>query len=57
MAMTCSMMMGRLGSIAGSNLMGFALKNFCTVTFFIPAFLLISSGVIALTFKNVVRND
>jgi MFS transporter, VNT family, synaptic vesicle glycoprotein 2 len=53
MAVSISMMTGRLGSIAGSNFVGLSIKNFCTYTWLLPAALLLLGGILCFTIPNV----
>lgn len=53
MAVSISMMIGRVGSVAGSNFVGLAIKSFCTYTWILPAVLLISGGFLAFTIPNI----
>jgi VNT family MFS transporter (synaptic vesicle glycoprotein 2) len=53
MAVSISMMMGRFGSVFGSNLVGILIKSFCFYTWIVPAVLLISGGFLAFTIPNI----
>lgn len=57
MAVSVSMMVGRIGSIAGSNLIAIALNSFCKFTFYVPTILLIASGVLAFTIPNINKRN
>ncbi|KAG5683062.1 hypothetical protein PVAND_012368 [Polypedilum vanderplanki] len=53
MAVSISMMFGRVGSVVGSNFVGLLIKNFCTYTFILPAVLMITGGILAFTIPNI----
>jgi hypothetical protein len=53
MAVSISMMVGRIGSVGGSNFLGLLIKNYCTYTWLLPAVLLFSGGFLAFTIPNV----
>ncbi|KAG5683088.1 hypothetical protein PVAND_012391 [Polypedilum vanderplanki] len=53
MAVSISMMFGRVGSVFGSNFVGLMIKDFCTYTFILPAVLLISGGLLSFTIPNI----
>ncbi|KAG5683089.1 hypothetical protein PVAND_012392 [Polypedilum vanderplanki] len=53
MAVSISMMFGRVGSVVGSNFVGLTIENYCTYTFILPAVLLISGGFLAFTIPNI----
>ena len=53
MAVSISMMVGRIGSAVGSNFLGFALDSFCTYTWLLPCVLLISSGLLSFTIPDI----
>lgn len=55
MALCLSFMIGRLGSVIGSNLIGFLLDEYCTYTFLMPAILLITSGFLVFTIPNIAK--
>ncbi|CAG9802808.1 unnamed protein product [Chironomus riparius] len=55
MAVSISMMIGRIGSVGGSNFLGLLIKNYCTYTWILPAVLLFSGGFLALTIPNIKR--
>ncbi|KAG5683090.1 hypothetical protein PVAND_012393 [Polypedilum vanderplanki] len=57
MAVSISMMVGRIGSVIGSNFVGLAIKNYCTYTWIPPAVLLISGGFLAFTIPNITKNS
>ncbi|KAG5683091.1 hypothetical protein PVAND_012394 [Polypedilum vanderplanki] len=57
MAVSISMMVGRIGSVAGSNFVGLAIKNYCTYTWILPAVLLITGGFLAFTIPNINKNS
>lgn len=47
MAVCISMMVGRLGSVVGANLLGFLLDSQCELTFAIPGTFLLVCGVLS----------
>ncbi|CAG9802681.1 unnamed protein product [Chironomus riparius] len=53
MAVSISMMVGRIGSAVGSNFLGFALDRFCTYTWLLPCVLLLSSGLLSFTIPDI----
>ncbi|CAG9801790.1 unnamed protein product [Chironomus riparius] len=53
MAVSISMMAGRIGSVAGSNFVGVSIKNFCTYTWLLPTILLFSGGLLSFTIPNI----
>jgi hypothetical protein len=53
MAVSISMMAGRIGSVAGSNFVGVSIKNFCTYTWLVPTILLFSGGLLSFTIPNI----
>ncbi|XP_070506859.1 synaptic vesicle glycoprotein 2B-like [Chironomus tepperi] len=55
MAVSLSMMIGRIGSVLGSNFLGLLIKNYCTYTWLLPAVLLFSGGFLAFTIPNVKK--
>ncbi|KAG5683092.1 hypothetical protein PVAND_012395 [Polypedilum vanderplanki] len=57
MAVSISMMFGRVGSVVGSNFVGLTIRNFCTYTFIVPAVLLISGGFLAFTIPNINKRE
>lgn len=57
MAVCISLMMGRLGSVVGSNVIGLILDNHCRYTFIIPTVLLITSGLLACTIPNIAKRQ
>jgi VNT family MFS transporter (synaptic vesicle glycoprotein 2) len=57
MAVSISMMIGRIGSVAGANFIGLAIKNFCTSTWIVPAVLMISSGFLVFTIPNINKRE
>jgi hypothetical protein len=46
------MMVGRIGSVLGSNFIGFAMKNYCDLIWEFPAILLIVSSFLSLSIPN-----
>lgn len=57
MAVCISLMMGRLGSVVGSNVIGLILDNYCRYTFYMPTILLAISGVLACTIPNISKRQ
>lgn len=55
MAVCISLMMGRLGSVVGSNINGLILDNYCKYTFLMPTVLLITSGFLACTIPDISK--
>jgi len=53
MAVTISLMFGRIGSFTGSNFVGLMIKNYCFYTWLLPAFLSISGGLLAFTIPDI----
>jgi predicted MFS family arabinose efflux permease len=53
MAVSISMMVGRIGSAVGSNFLGLALDRFCTYTWLLPCILLLSSGLLTFTIPDI----
>jgi hypothetical protein len=53
MAVSISMMIGRIGSAVGSNFVGLLIASFCTYTWLVPAFLLITGGLLTFTIPNI----
>lgn len=56
MAICLSMMVGRLGSTVGSIVIGMTINDYCSWTFLMPTFLLISSGFLAFTIPNISKS-
>lgn len=55
MAVSISMMTGRLGSVAGSNFVGATIKSFCTYIWVLPAVLTFSGGLLMFTIPNIKK--
>lgn len=55
MAICISMMIGRIGIVVGSNVVGLLLDQFCRYTFLMPTVLLTCSGFIAFTIPNISK--
>lgn len=47
------MMVGRVGSVTGSVLIGALIKDHCSELFVMPVVLLLSSAVLAFTIPNI----
>jgi hypothetical protein len=46
------MMVGRIGSVVGSVVIGFMINDHCNSSFVIPTVLMVLSGVLAFTIPN-----
>lgn len=57
MAINISMMFGRVGSVLGTNIVGFTLDNYCSETFTISSALLASMAVISVFIPKIRRID
>jgi hypothetical protein len=55
MAVCFSMMVGRIGSVVGSLVIGTVINNYCKETFLMPTILLLTSGVLAFTIPNISK--
>ena len=55
MAISISLMCGRLGSVVGSNFVGLLLDSYCSATFAFSATLLCLSGVLAFFISNIFQ--
>lgn len=55
MAVCISMMVGRLGSVTGSIVIGMVIGDYCDFTFLMPTILLLTSGVSAFTIPNISK--
>lgn len=53
MAVCVSMLVGRLGSVTGSVVIGALIKDYCNELFIMPVVLLLSSAVLAFTIPNI----
>ncbi|KAG4075533.1 hypothetical protein HA402_003358 [Bradysia odoriphaga] len=53
MAVCISLMMGRLGSVVGANIVGLLLDNYCEVAFTLSGSSLILSGILAFFIPNI----
>lgn len=53
MAVSLSMMFGRIGSIVGSNVVGLMIKSFCKFMWLIPAVLLLSGSALMFTIPQI----
>lgn len=53
MAVCIALMVGRLGSVVGSNMLGILLEEHCEVTFGIASVLLIICGLLAFFIPNI----
>jgi MFS transporter, VNT family, synaptic vesicle glycoprotein 2 len=53
MAVCVSMMIGRVGSVVGSVIIGVMINEYCKYTFLMPIVLLFSSAVLAFTIPNI----
>lgn len=57
MAVCISLMFGRLGSVFGSNLVGFLLDSHCQITFALSGVTLLISGVLVFFIPNIARRS
>lgn len=57
MAINISMMFGRIGSVMGTNIVGFALDNYCNETFGLSAGIMSACGVLAFFIPKIRRVD
>uniref|UniRef100_A0A182W4A7 Major facilitator superfamily (MFS) profile domain-containing protein n=1 Tax=Anopheles minimus TaxID=112268 RepID=A0A182W4A7_9DIPT len=57
MAICISLMFGRLGSIVGSNLVGFLLDTHCELTFWISGLLLVGCGMLSFFIPNIYKRQ
>ncbi|KAG5675350.1 hypothetical protein PVAND_005259 [Polypedilum vanderplanki] len=57
MAINISMMFGRIGSVMGTNIIGFTLDNYCSVTFAVSASIMSACGVLAFFIPNIRKID
>ncbi|XP_050076074.1 synaptic vesicle glycoprotein 2B-like [Anopheles maculipalpis] len=57
MAVCISLMFGRLGSIVGSNLVGFLLDTHCELTFWISGLLLVGCGVLSFFIPHIYKRQ
>lgn len=56
MAVSMSLMCGRLGSMVGGNVVGTLLdKNYCNLTFTMSGFLLCSTAILAFFIPNIFK--
>jgi MFS transporter, VNT family, synaptic vesicle glycoprotein 2 len=55
MAVCISMMVGRIGSVVGSVVIGQVIDNYCKLTFLMPVTLLFTSGLLAITIPNISK--
>lgn len=55
MAVSISMMTGRIGSVVGSNFVGLMIKDFCKYTWILPAVLLMSGAILSFTIPNISK--
>lgn len=55
MAVSISMMTGRIGSVVGSNFVGLMIKDYCSYTWILPAVLLISGACLSFTIPNISK--
>jgi MFS transporter, VNT family, synaptic vesicle glycoprotein 2 len=53
MAVCLSMMVGRIGTVVGSTVIGAVIDQHCDLTFLMPTFLLLTSAVLAFTIPNI----
>ncbi|KAI8120333.1 Synaptic vesicle glycoprotein 2B [Lucilia cuprina] len=56
MAMCVSLMMGRIGSVVGTNIVGALLATYCEITFYISCFALMSCAILILFLPHHVMS-
>lgn len=49
------MMFGRIGSVLGTNIVGFTLDQYCSPTFFVSAGLMIMCGILSFFIPKIRR--
>lgn len=57
MAVNISMMFGRIGSVMGTNVVGFTLDDYCATTFTISATLMAACAVLSFFIPKIRRID
>lgn len=57
MAVSISMMTGRIGSFVGSNITGLMIKDFCTYMWILPGVLLFIGAFLSLTIPNINKRE
>lgn len=57
MALSLSLMSGRLGSVMGSNINGILLDSHCDYSFLMPTILLSGSAFLAFTIPNISKRN
>lgn len=57
MAINLTMMFGRIGSVLGTNVVGFTLDQYCTPTFAVSAAMMILCGVLSFFIPKIRRID
>lgn len=57
MAINISMMFGRIGSVMGTNVVGFSLDYYCNETFGVSAGIMAACGVLAFFIPKIRRID
>jgi hypothetical protein len=57
MAINISMMFGRIGSVMGTNVVGFTLDHYCSATFAVSASIMSACGVLAFFIPNIRQVD
>lgn len=54
MAICVSLMMGRIGSVVGTNIVGAFLATYCEMTFYIACFALMSCAILILFLPRTI---
>lgn len=57
MAMNLTMMFGRIGSVLGTNFIGFTLDQYCVATFAASAAIMAMCGMLAFFIPKIRRID
>lgn len=55
LAMSLSLMCGRLGSLVGGNIAGFLLEKYCGITFTLSGVVLLVSGILTFLIPNIMK--
>ncbi|KAG5667890.1 hypothetical protein PVAND_015856 [Polypedilum vanderplanki] len=56
LAMSISLMFGRLGSLVGGNIVGFLLDQYCETAFTLSGGVLLAGGILTFLIPNIIRN-
>ncbi|XP_075154436.1 synaptic vesicle glycoprotein 2B-like isoform X1 [Haematobia irritans] len=57
MAMCVSLMMGRIGSVVGTNIVGALVANYCEMTFYISCFAMLSCALLILFLPRSISSE